>query len=63
MGGRHGEKRREAWLWTAVRLGADGRRRVDFELGGRGEATFLRLYERLPKAETYGSDAYVVYQS
>ena len=63
MGGRHGEKWREAWLWTAVSLGADGRRQVDFELGGRGEAAFLRLYGRLPEAETYCSDAYVVYQS
>ncbi len=63
VGGRHGEKRREAWLWTAVSLGADGRRQVDFELGDRGEATFLRLYGRLPEAETYCSDAYVVYQS
>ncbi len=63
VGGRHGEKRREAWLWTAVSLGADGRRQVDFELGGRGEATFLRLYGRLPEAEIYCSDAYVVYQS
>ena len=63
VGGRHGEKWREVWLWTAVSLGSDGRRQVDFELGGRGEATLLRLYERLPEAETYCSDAYVVYQS
>ena len=63
MGGRHGEKWREAWLWTAVSLGSDGRRQVDFELGGRGEAALLRLYERLPEAEMYCSDAYVVYQS
>ena len=40
----------------------DGRRRVDFEVGDRSETPFLRLYEGLPEAELYRSDAYAVYQ-
>ena len=61
VGGRHGEKRREAWIWTAVSLGADGRRRLDFEIGDRSEAPFLRLYGRLPEAVVYCSGGYGVY--
>ena len=32
-----------------------------FEMGGRDEATFLRLLDRLPDAERYETDAYGVY--
>lgn len=48
-------------MWTAVIEEADGRQWVDFEVGDRSEATFLRLYERLPGAERYRTDAYQVY--
>ena len=55
---RRGKKRREAWVWTAVVEEAvveeeDGRRWVDFEVGDRSEATFLKLYDRLPEAQRY----------
>ena len=30
-------------------------------MGGRDEATFMRLLERLPDAERYETDAYGVY--
>ncbi len=39
----------------------DGRRWVDFEVGNRSAAPFLRLYERLPEAERHCSDRYAVY--
>ena len=42
--------------------GLDGGRWVDFEVGDHSEDLFLRLYERLPKAGLYRSDAYAVYQ-
>ena len=61
VGARHGDKRRECWVWTAVVEEADGGRWVDFEVGDRSEATFLRLCERLPEAERYRTDAYQVY--
>ena len=35
---------------------------VDFEVGDRSESPFLRLYERLPEAGLYRSNAYRVYQ-
>ena len=60
-GARRGEKREECWVWTAVVREADGSRWVDFEVGDRSEETFLRLYERLPEAGLYRSDAYQVY--
>ena len=41
--------------------GGDGSRWVDFEVGDRSEGPFLRLYERLPEAGLYRSDAYAVY--
>jgi IS1 family transposase len=63
IGGRHGEKRREAWIWTAVSLDPGGRRRLDFEIGDRSEAPFLRLYGRLPEAGAYYSDSYGVYEA
>ena len=49
------------WVWTAIVLEHDGRRRVDFEIGDRSAATFDRLYRRLPEAELYRTDAYGVY--
>ena len=60
---RHGKKRQEVWIWTAVIELPDGRRCVDFEVGDRSGETFLRLYERLPEAERYYSDDYGVYGS
>ena len=35
---------------------------MDYEVGGRDEATFLRLYERLPGVKKYRSDDYNVYK-
>ena len=35
---------------------------MDFEVGGRGEETFLKLYDRLPEAEKHRSDGYHVYE-
>ena len=35
---------------------------MDFDVGDRSEATFLRLCERLPEAERYRSDHYRVYE-
>ena len=60
VGARRKGKRREAWIWTAVVREFDGSRWVDFEVGDRSEAPFLRLYERLPEAGLYRSDAYAV---
>ena len=37
---RHGKKRREVWIWTAVIELPDGRRCVDFEVGDRSGETF-----------------------
>ena len=62
VGVRRGKKRREVWVWTAVVEEGDGRRWVDFEVGDRSEATFLKLYERLPEAQRYVSNAYRVYE-
>ena len=41
---------------------ADGWAWLDFEVGGRSEATFLKLYDRLPEAERYVSDGRRVYE-
>ena len=60
-GARRGDKREECWVWTAVVREADGSRRVDFEVGDHSECPFLWLYERLPEAGVYRSDAYHVY--
>ncbi len=60
-GARHGSKREDCWIWTAVVREADGSRWADFEVGDRSEGPFLRLYERLPEAGLYRSDAYGVY--
>ena len=62
VGARRKGKWREVWVWTAVVEEGDGQRWVDFEVGRRDEETFLRLYERLPAAELYRSDHYVVYE-
>ena len=61
-GARHGDQREDCWVWTAVVREADGSRWVDFEVGDRSEGPFLRLYERLPEAGLYRSDAYPVYR-
>ena len=55
-------KRQEVWIWTAVVEEADGSRWVDFEVGDRSEAAFLRLNERLPEAKQYRTDGYAVYE-
>ena len=62
VGARRRGLRREVWTWTAVVEEADGRRWVDLEVGDRSQETFSRLLERLPEAECYRSDRYVVYQ-
>ena len=62
VGVRRGEKRQSAWIWTAVWQEQDGSRWVDFEVGDRSAAAFLRLYECLPEAERYCSDGYEVYE-
>ena len=42
LGARKAEKRNDLWVWTAVVEERDGSRWMDFEVGGRDEATFLR---------------------
>ena len=61
-GARRSGKREDVWIWTAVVEEGYGSRWVDFEVGGRDEDAFLRLYERLPDAGLYRSDDYRVYQ-
>ena len=56
-GARHGAKGEERRIWTAVVREGGGGRWVDFEVGDRSEDPFLRLYERLPEAGLYRSDA------
>ena len=60
---RHGDKRQDLWIWTAIVEEPDGRRWADFEVGDRSENTFQKLYARLPDADLHRSDAYGVYQS
>ena len=55
-------KRNSVWIWTAVVEEEDGSRWMDYEVGDRGEETFLRLYKRLPDAKKYRSDDYNVYK-
>ena len=55
-------KRNSLWMWTRVREERDGGRWMDFEVGCRDEATFMRLLERLPDAERYETDGYGVYK-
>ena len=59
---RRGGKRKSVWIWTAVVEQEDGRRWMDYEMGMRDEATFLRIYERVVEAGKYRSDAYKVYK-
>jgi len=59
---RKGHRRNSQWVWTAVTQWSDGSRSVDFEVGDRTEATFLRLCDHLPIAQEYHSDAYEVYR-
>ena len=61
VGARVGEKRNDVWVWTAVVEERDGSGWMDFEVGCRDEATFMRLLGRLPDAASYSSDAYGVY--
>ena len=61
LGAGKSEKRNDLSIWTTVVEERDGSRWIDFEVGGRDEATFLRLQERLPDAERYETDAYGVY--
>ena len=58
---RRGVRRNSVWIWTAVVEDADGSKWMDYEVGGRDESTFLRLFSRLPDAKAYRSDAYEVY--
>ena len=51
-------QRQNSWVWTAVVSEPDGSRWADFEIGDRSADTILRLYERLPEAGLYGTDAY-----
>ena len=62
VGSRRRGKRNSVWIWTAVVEQVDGSRWMDYEVGKRDEATFLRLYERLPDAKRYRSDDYNVYK-
>ena len=62
MGTRRGAARNSRRIWTAAMEDALGNRWKDFDVvGGRDEATFLRLLERLPGTERYEPDAYGVY--
>ena len=54
---RHGEKRREVWIWTAVAEEAEGRRWGRFEVGDRSGETFSKL----PEAGRYRSGDCVAY--
>ena len=53
--------RQDRWIWTAVVEEEDGSRWMDFEVGDRGQETFLKLYNRLPEADRHVSDGYQVY--
>lgn len=56
VGSRRKGKRNSVWIWTAVVEEEDGSKWMDYEVGDRGEETFLRLYERSPDAKRYRSD-------
>ena len=58
---RRGVARNSRRIWTAALEDALGDRWKDFEVGGRSEATFLRLLERLPDTERYETDVCGVY--
>ena len=61
VGARRKGKRRSVWIWTAVVEETDSGRWMDYEVGGRDEGTFLKLYGRLPDAKKYRSDDYNMY--
>ena len=61
LGCRQGAGRQKLGIWMAVVAEAAGRWWRDFEVGPRDEATFLRLYARLPAAARYSTDQYGVY--
>ena len=61
LGVRKAEKGNDLWVWTAAVEERDGSRWIDFEVGGRDKAAFVRLPERLPDAERYDPDAYGAY--
>ena len=58
---KHGDKRQDMWIWTAVMQETDGRRLMDFEVSDRSENTFERRYARFLAAQQYCSDRYALY--
>lgn len=54
---RYGQKRDSLWIWTYYSLPF-----VWFCVGDRDEKTFEPFYESMPKANTYYTDDYNVYQ-
>lgn len=54
---RHGTKRSSLWVWTYYSLNI-----VWFCVGHRNEKTFEPFYEKMPKANTYYTDDFPVYQ-
>ena len=61
LGARRGERRKDLWIWTVVVEDRDGVRRPMREVGGRDEAAFSRLLDRLPDADRRETDSYPVY--
>ena len=55
---RHGAKRQDWCLGTAIAEETDGRRRTDFAVGDRSANALQQLYAGLPAAELYRTDAY-----
>ena len=43
MGAKKEEKRNALWVWTVVVKERDGSRWIDFEVGDRDEASFMRF--------------------
>lgn len=62
LGGFRGESGELLWIWTAVVEESSGDCWGAFEVGARDEATFLRMFDRLPDAGLYEPDAYAVYK-
>ena len=58
LGGFRGESGELLWIWTAVVEEVGGDCWGAFEVGGRDEAAFLRMFGRLPDADLYETDAY-----
>ena len=61
LGIRRCDLRQGLWIWTAAVEERDGFRRRLHEFGGRDESAFSRLLDRLPGADMYETDAYLVY--